>query len=195
MRLPTSHVFDEAHDVAALSEVAGEVNEGVVVDSFLHDGVDLDWAETGGFGGGDAFEDAPDAEAASVHLAEYGVVERVEAHGDAVQAGVAERGRLLRQQVGVGGHGEVANAVDVRKHRHKLLYLGAYQRLAAGETHLDDAKLREDASQAGNLLEGEQVRFLQGTRTARRISRRACSRCSGSCSGRLRRCGGLAAAV
>ena len=82
------HVLDEADDVPRPLEPAGEVDDAVVVHAALHDGVDLDGTEPGRLRRGDAFEHVGDAVAASVHRAEDLVVEAVQAHRHAVQAGL-----------------------------------------------------------------------------------------------------------
>ena len=104
----------------------------------------------------DALEHARDREVDVVHRLEDRVVERVEADGDALQAGVLERLRLLRQQRGVGRQRQVepASAASIAI---RLLDADAQQRLAAGEAELRDADLDRCGSEPRDLLEGEQL--------------------------------------
>ena len=83
--------------MAALAEEARHREDVLVVDAALDDHVHLH-RQAGGHGGVDALEHAVDREVDVVQRAEGRVVERVEADGDALQARVCERLRLLRQQ-------------------------------------------------------------------------------------------------
>ena len=91
------HVLDEAQRVPRAAEVVGERDDLVVVHAALDDAVHLD-RQAGGRGGVDPVEDARHGEVDVVQRPEGIVVERVEADGDPVQAGVRERLRLRRQQ-------------------------------------------------------------------------------------------------
>ena len=70
--------------------------------------------------------------------------------------------------------------------------VAAHQRLAAGEAQLVHAQADEDARQARDLLEAQDRLVRQEAVVRRRTPRAACSRCSGSCSGRSPRCAGRA---
>src|SRR5690606_20684259 len=91
-----------------------------------------------------------------VHATEGRVIERIEADRDAVQAGVLQALRHLRQQYAVGGErdlhvGDVGEALD------QLVDILAQQRLAAGDAQLAYASCGEDACHAFDLLETEQI--------------------------------------
>ena len=77
-----------------------------------------------------------------VHLAEGRVVERIEAHRHALQAGLAQGMRLSRQQRAVGGQRQF-EAGDRRQHLDQPLDVAPEQRLAAGQADLGDAVLDE----------------------------------------------------
>ena len=74
------------------------------------------------------------------------VVERVEADGDALEAGVLERLRLLRQRRGVGRQRQVDR--QRREHLDQALDADAQERLAAGEAELRDADVDRCAQRA-----------------------------------------------
>ena len=114
--MPDVHVLDEAHHDAAAAEVLREVEDGVLVDAAAHDRVHLDRPEAGGLGRRDPVEDARDGEADVVHAHERRVVERVEAHRHAPQAGIGQSPRLRAQQRGVRRHRQVADARDRGQH-------------------------------------------------------------------------------
>ena len=78
------HVFDEAHDDAGAAEMRQQVEQRVIVDAALHDGVDLDGREARAPRVFDAVEHFADAAEAAAHLREDVRVERVEADGDAL---------------------------------------------------------------------------------------------------------------
>src|SRR5690606_17851133 len=84
------------------------------------------------------------------------VVERVEAHGDPVEAGFGEGVRLAGQERPVGGQSEVVDAGDLRQHGDELFDAFAKQRLASRQSDLPDSPVDEQASDAGDLLEGEE---------------------------------------
>ena len=78
-----------------------------------------------------------------------------------MQARIPQRDCLLRQQVCVCGHRQIADTVNAREHGNEFLYLGAHKRFTSSQPYLHHTKLHEYAGQPGNLFEGEQVRFLQ----------------------------------
>ena len=104
------HVFDEAHDDAGAAEMRQQVEQRVIVDAALDDGVDLDRREARAARVLDAVEHFVDAAEAAAHLREHLGIERIEAHGDAIQAGRLELGGVLRQQHAVGGERDVLDA-------------------------------------------------------------------------------------
>ncbi len=91
-----------------------------------------------------------------VHRAKRRVVERVEAHRDAREAGVAQAARLLREQRAVGRQRDVGDA-GFREHRDQPLDVPAQQRLAAGEPDLRHAARDEQLRDARDLLERQQI--------------------------------------
>ena len=132
--------------MAGAAEVPRELDDLVVVDAALDDGVHLD-AEPGGGGGGDPVEHPADREADVVHGAERLVVERVEADRDALQAGRDERLGLLRQQRAVRRQGDV-EAAERREALDQHLEIAAQERLAARDPDLLDAVRDERAARA-----------------------------------------------
>ena len=103
------HVFDEADLGAEAAGPFGEIGEFVVVLAADDDGVDLDRAE-GGDRGGDAVEDRRQI-ARSGQALEAIDAQRVEADGDAIEAGLAQRRRRRGEVHAVGGEralGEIA---------------------------------------------------------------------------------------
>ena len=150
------HVLDEAEDVAPFLEVPCHVDEGVVVHAALDDGVDLYRRQADALGRLDALEHRVHAEVASVHLAEDLVVEAVEADGDPMEPGVLQRLRHRGEQVGVGRHRQVFDAVHLGKLPDEGLDALAHQRLAARQPDLHRAQIHEDTHQPHDLLEGQQ---------------------------------------
>ena len=138
-------------------EVPQQVHDGVVVHAALHHRVHLDRARPTSRALSMASSTVLTLESAAVHQPEHLVVQAVQAHGDALQAGVAQALRLLSQQVAVCGERQVLDAVDGRKHGHQLIEARSHQRLAAGQSNLLGAKAHEDANEPRDLLEGEEV--------------------------------------
>jgi len=155
------HELDEARDVAGAAEMPGHVDHLVVVGAALHDHVDLDGPEPRGRGRLDALEHLRHRKVDVVHAAERGLVERVEAHGHAVEARGLQRLRVRLQRRAVGGEREV----DVRKrfaeHPDEAIDALAQQGLAAGEADLLRAEPREHAGDAHDFLEGEDLGVRQ----------------------------------
>ena len=133
----------------------GHVDDARVVDAALHDRVHLH-RQADRRRGVDALEHARDREVDVVHRAEGRVVERVEAHVDAVEPRVAQRLRLPREERRVRRQRQV-EAVDRREPLDEALELLAEQRLAAGEADLLDAERDERARDALELLEAQQL--------------------------------------
>ena len=109
----------------------------------------------GGDRGVDSLEHAVDGEVDVVQRAERRVVERVEADGDALQAGIGERLRLRGEQRGVRRQRQVD--VERRELLDEALEVAADERLAAGDPDLARAERDERARDAGDLLERQQL--------------------------------------
>jgi hypothetical protein len=96
-----------------------------------------------------------------VHAAEDGVVQAVQADGDAPQPRVLERAGLARQQRAVGGQRQVGPAALHGAQPGELgdepLQVLAQQGLAAGQADLAHAVRHEQARQPRDLLEAQQV--------------------------------------
>ena len=172
------HELDEADADPAVAAVCREVDDLVVVHAADDDAVDLHRVEAGVERGVDTREDPLEVVAARERL-ERGAVEGIERDVHAAQAG---RGEVV---------GELGEADAVRRHRQvhvergeqleQAREVGPHGRLAAGDTHgVEPEALDADPGHPGQLLVGQK---LAGGR-ARPSPRRACSRCSGSCSDR-----------
>ena len=149
------HVFDESNFRAERPAVLDERHQFIVVDAAHHDGVDLERLEACGGGRVDAVEHGVETVEAC-QVAEALAIERVEADGDAVQSGRAQRGRLRRQQDAVGREGEVADAGPRRERSDERRQIPPQQRLAAGQAHTIDAQIAEGVGDRANLLEREE---------------------------------------
>ena len=154
------HVLDEAQDHAAVPEMPGHRNDFVVVGAALDHHVYLDRAEPGALCSVDAGKHLGHREIDIVHSPEDGVVQAVEADGDALQAGVSQRLSLLCQQGCVGGEGQVDGSTLWRaqraEHPDQRLEALAQQRLTASQADLAHAVGDEDARGAHDLLEVQQ---------------------------------------
>ena len=127
----------------------------MVVDSPADDGVYLDRPESRPFRRLDSLQNTLGAEVASVHLPENFVIQRVQANGNSLEARVRQLLGELRQEVSVGGHGQVFDAGNLGEHRHQLIDFGAYQGFTAGYSRLDDAHLHQNTCQPRYLLESQ----------------------------------------
>ncbi len=151
------HLLDEAQLVVVLERPGEQVGGLVVVAAGHEDGVDLDGAEPGGAGGGQAVEDVLVAPAAGEGGEDVGA-QGVEGDVDPVQARGREGAGGAGEADAVGGQrepragGEGGAALDDRDEA------GAQQGLAAGEADLGDAEGGDgDGDEADDLVVGEQV--------------------------------------
>ena len=105
------HVFDKANTEAVFPRELDQVENLVVVDTLLDDGVDLDRRETGGFGRGEAFEHRCEIAALGDGAEAFGL-KRVDADVDAPQACPAQCVHLIGEQRAVGREAEVVHPSD-----------------------------------------------------------------------------------
>src|SRR5581483_2248482 len=154
------HVFDEAHHVACALEVTRHRHDAGHVVAALDHHVDLDRRKPRGRGSIDAFEHPADRKVDVVHRPEDAVVERIEAHGDPVEPGVAQTPGLACEQRASGGEGEI-DVAQLGEHLDQALHVLAQQRLAPGQPNLAHALVDEDAGKPRDLLEREQGRLRQ----------------------------------
>ncbi len=134
-----------------------QIEDAFVIDASFDDDIDLDGCQPCVDGRIDGLEHAGHGEVDVVHGPERGVVERVEGHAHAPQAGAGERPcPLAREQRAVRGHGHVVDTVDGRQHLHELLEVAPQQGLSAGETNLGRAEGCEDCRHAGDFFERQQ---------------------------------------
>src|SRR5690606_30884167 len=111
------HVLDEADHVPGAAETFDQARDLAVVDAALDHAVDLEAAEAGLFRRGDPGQHVADIATPARQAAEQLRVERVEADGQPLQAGLAQRARMACQQRAVGGHGQVVEPPDPRQPR------------------------------------------------------------------------------
>ena len=149
------HVFDEAHLGPARPAELDQVHQFIVVDAADDDSVDLEAGEDRRRGG-DPLEHAIEL-VESRQAAEPFGMQRVEADGQAVQTGVAQRPRLRREQDAVGRHRQVANGGARGEPADQIGQVAAQQRLASGQPHLVDAERGEDVDQRLDFLEVQDV--------------------------------------
>jgi hypothetical protein len=124
-----------------------------VVGAALHYHVDLDRAEALGRRRLDALDDLGHREIRVIHRLEDGLVERIQAHGDAPQARLLERPCLPREQRAVRGERDLRRQLG--EQRHQAVELPAHERLAPGQADFAHAEAHEDAREPRDLLEAE----------------------------------------
>ena len=151
------HEFDEADDVGGAFELAGEVDEGVVVDAALDDAVHLEGIEAGGGGGVDSLKDGIRGVVAAVHFPEDLVVETVDADGETVEAGVLEIAGVAGEEVAVGGESQIFETFDFDQFTDDVGDVAAEEGFTSGEANLLDAEPDEKPGDALDFLEGEDV--------------------------------------
>ena len=128
-----------------------------------------------------------DREADVVHPLEHLVVERVQADRDRSRPAARSAVRLARQQRAVGGQRQVAQAV-ARGGRPASRPASRCRGAAAARRRSGGASRRRPRTKTRatrvDLLERQQLGAGEELVAAARTPRAACSRCSGSCSGR-----------
>jgi hypothetical protein len=87
--------------------------------------------------------------------------QRVQADGEPPEPGLVKLARTLGQEHSVGGHREVAHGGASGERPHQGGDLRAEKRLSTRQTDLVDPQRAEDAGDAVQLLEGEQVLLRQ----------------------------------
>ena len=153
------HELDKSQDVFRVVEVLREFNNEVIVDAFLNDRVDFYILKARLFGSADAFEYALAAMGATAHEIKGLVVNRVEAHGEAMQTGVFEALRFVGEEIAIGGEGEVVNAIDLRQFRDEGFEVPAQEGFTAGHADLGDAEIDKNSGEAGDFFKGEDFCF------------------------------------
>ncbi len=135
----------------------------MIVDAALHHRIELDRREPGALRGGNAVEHVLHAAEAARHLREYGRIETVEAHRDALQAGGAQFGGVLRKQHAVGRQRDVLDPGQAGQIADQIGEPGAQQRLASGDPQLHHTELQEQPRQPQQLWELEALAGFQKT--------------------------------
>ena len=155
------HEFDEAQDHAGVTEVFGERNDLVFIDSALDHRIDLERGQPGRLCRSDAVKHGGDRGLRIAHALESFFAQPVEADGEARKPGILQRLRLLGQQDAIGGHGDfnrLAFVVEQFGQRFdQVLNAMPHQRLAAGQPDFLHAKLRENAGNALDFFKAEQL--------------------------------------
>ena len=160
------------------------LDDAVVVDAALDDRVDLHREARPSAAASIPSSTRVDGEVDVVHRAERRVVERVEADVDAVEPRVARAPRALRARSDAFVVSVEVEAVDRGEPLDERLELASQERLAAREADLLDAERDEHARDPLELLEREELLAVHEAVAAARTPTSACSRRSGSCSGR-----------
>src|SRR5207342_3062903 len=89
------------------------------------------------------------------------VLQRVEADRDSLEAGLAKRPSLWREQGAVRRHGEVAKALDPRQLLDQALDVPPHEGLPSRDADLPHAAGDEDAGEPSDLLERQQLLSLE----------------------------------
>ena len=155
------HVFDEAHNVTAALEAAGQVHKRVIVDSALDHAVDFQGLEACLFRGSDAVEHPRHSRFLAIQRLEDAVIQRVKADCQPVEAGVKEGLRMTAQVVAVGGQGNVVNAFQRCEPADQRRQVGPEQRFTAGQAQLADAQVGEEAHEAKELVVGQKLFLVE----------------------------------
>ena len=155
------HVFDEAQADARAFEMPGHRQDLVLIGAALDHHVDLDVFQPHGLRRLDAGQHIGDREIDVVHAPEHGVVQAVQADGDAVQPGVLQCLGLARQQRAIGGQRQVQRLAVRRAQRrqlgHQCLHLLTQQRFTTGDANLAHAMGHEQPCQPCDFLETQQA--------------------------------------
>ena len=155
------HVLDEAQDMPALLKEARQINQRVLIDAALHDRIDLQGRISGSFRRVNPRQHLVHARAPAIHLAEYLVIKRIQADCQTLQTGSFQGVDLLWEQKSVGGHRQIAHALQRIEHRHQLLDVLTQERLPASQANLHRAQPNDDARQPRNFFKGQQMRLGQ----------------------------------
>ena len=177
------HEFDEAQNMAAALEVARHVDHALVVDAAFDHHVDLERPQAHAIGFLDALQNLGHRKIDIVHRAEYRVVERIQADGDAVQTGVFQGLGFLLEQRAVGGEREIEPGFAGQQF-DQFFQLPAHQRFAAGDADFFDAVIAENPRPGGGSHRNSATGRAPETGSPGRTLPSACNRCSGNCSGR-----------
>jgi hypothetical protein len=174
--------LDKTRHVATLPGPQGKRAELVVIEATHRDRVDLDADEAGARSRIEPGEH-PGERTPARDRCEAIRTQAVEADGQARQARRTQRARQLLQARAVGRHHHLqlaAGALDVRKVSHEIDQTLTDRRLATRQSHALDAPTRQRLAPTPRAPRASEVRYVDGAR----CRPPACSRCSGSCSGR-----------
>src|SRR5438105_1778267 len=141
------HVLDEPQLGPLGAAELEQLPQLVVVEAADYDAVELHLLEAGDARRADAVEHLAVPRTLGERQHPLGA-ERVEAHGDALQARRAQRRRLLREQQAVRGQRQIFDLRNPCDQAHQRREVVAQQRLATRQAHLAHAQPREHPHQA-----------------------------------------------
>ncbi len=167
------HELDETHDMPAATEALHQRDHLALVDAALDDGIDLQPLEAGRHRGVDAGQHLADPAASSGHLGEHLRIQRIQADGDAPQAGLVQGLRLLGEQHAVGGQRDVLQARNDGQPAHQFGQALAQQGLTAREPEFAHAQSHEGAHQGLDLVEGKALRGVRAVVFGHAVRRHA----------------------
>lgn len=154
------HVFNEAQDITLLAEEARHRQDAGFVQAALDHHVDLDRSQTDTRGCIHSIQYFLHRKIHIVHGLEGFIVQGIEADRHTLQASCLEGRRLFGKQRPVGRQGEVEIG-DLGEHLHQERQVAPYERLPTRQADFADAMPGEEARQAGDLLEGENLVAVQ----------------------------------
>ena len=134
-----------------------QVKRRVLVPALLDDHVQLDGVEARPLRRVDAFEHLGDAAPIAVHHPEDTFVQAVQAHGDALEAGIPKVLRLRLEARAVGRQRQVLQPGKAAKAADDLDHIPAKQRFASGDPNLGDAELHEQPGNPPDFPRGKPV--------------------------------------
>ena len=154
------HVFDEAQFDPSVEKVPGHGDNLVVVHALLNHHVDLDRGQPHPQGCIDAVQHLAHGDLAVAHAAKGGVIQRVQADGDALKAGVLQGLNPGPQQGAVGGERQLGRGAFCRAQRcqpgNEVIEVLAHQGLSARQTQFAHTQLQKESACPFDFFEGEQ---------------------------------------
>ena len=108
------HVFNETHSVRSAAEIFDQIQDGMVIDPPLNNGIDLDGAKPSFLRCMNALQNVLDLSPLSAHLPENIFIQRIQTYGQTAESGRFQTRGPIGQHRTVRGQRQIVDAFNSR---------------------------------------------------------------------------------
>ena len=146
------HELNQSNDMTATAKPIKQVKDSVIVNTSLHDRIDLDRTQAGRRRRIDTREHSVEIAASATHAAKEFLIQTVETDRNAIKTGVCQWLRIALEERAIGGQREILNIGQCTQARNQRRHILIEERLATRQAQLVHPKTDRDTGNAYDFV-------------------------------------------